>query len=165
MRTVLGIPPCWAVVLPAFGLFYIGYRVLRIDGPQLQTMMYLLLSVAGLPPPPRTRGPWWARCGFSCWRSSETQTVVTLICVFGFLATPLWWGWAALVWATPRPFLVTDPIKLLLPIDATKKPTAKRQGQSRAESDAVKPDGAKPKWAEVKTANRSRMQLPDGKPH
>ena len=49
MRTVLTIATVLGVVGPiaAFGLFYLGDRVLHIDRPQLQTMMYLLLSVAG----------------------------------------------------------------------------------------------------------------------
>ena len=51
-------------------------------------------------------------------------------------------------------FLVTDPIKLLAYryLDATKKPTPKRQGKAEPKADAVKPDGAKPKPAEAKTA-------------
>jgi H+-transporting ATPase len=51
------------------------------------------------------------------------QTVATLICVFGFLMTPLWWGWAAFVWGYALAwFLVTDPVKLLAyrVLDATK---------------------------------------------
>ncbi|MGA7789639.1 MAG: hypothetical protein WCA56_15915, partial [Xanthobacteraceae bacterium] len=32
---------------------------------------------------------------------------------FGFLVTPLWWGWAALVWGYALSwFLVTDRVKL-----------------------------------------------------
>ena len=80
--------------------------------------MYLLLSVAGHLTifQTRTRGPWWstrpanilllAVCG--------TQALATAICIFGFLVTPLWWGWAAMVWGYAFAwFLVTDPIKLL----------------------------------------------------
>ena len=43
-----------------------------------------------------------------------TQTVATLIAVYGFLMTPLGWGWAGFVWAYALIWaLVTDPIKLL----------------------------------------------------
>ena len=129
MRTVLGIATVLGLVGPvaAFGLFYLGDRVFHIDRPQIQTMMYLMLSVAGHLTifQTRTRGPWWsirparilflAVCG--------TQTVATLICVFGFLVTPLWWGWAALVWGYALAwFLVTDPVKLLAyrVLDATR---------------------------------------------
>ncbi len=120
MRMVLGIATVLGIVGPlaAFGLFYLGDRVLHIDRPQLQTMMYLLLSVAGHLTifQTRTRGPWWsirpARILFLA--VIGTQTVATLICVFGFLVTPLWWGWAALVWAYALAwFLLTDPVKLL----------------------------------------------------
>ena len=161
MRTVLGIATVLGLVGPlaAFGLFYIGDRVLRIDRPQLQTMMYLLLSVAGHLTifQTRTRGPWWSirPARILLLAVVGTQTVATLICVFGFLVTPLWWGWAALVWGYALSwFLVTDPIKLLAYhiLDATKKPTPKRQGEAEPKADAVKPDGAKPKPAEAKTA-------------
>ena len=43
-----------------------------------------------------------------------TQIAATLICVFGFLVTPLWWGWVALVWGYALTwFLVTDRVKLI----------------------------------------------------
>ena len=65
-------------------------------------MMYLLLSVAGHLTifQTRTRGAWWtvrpARILLGA--VVGTQVVATCICLFGFLVTPLWWGWAALVW-------------------------------------------------------------------
>ena len=159
MRTVLGVATVLGLVGPiaAFGLFYIGDRVLHIDRPQLQTMMYLLLSVAGHLTifQTRTRGPWWsirpARILFLA--VVGTQTLATCICVFGFLVTPLWWGWAALVWGYALAwFLVTDPIKLLAyrVLDATKKAPPKRQGGAEPKADEVKPDAAK--MAEAKPA-------------
>ena len=64
MRVVLGIATVLGLVGPiaAFGLFFLGDRVLHIDRPQIQTMMYLLLSVAGHLTifQTRTRGPWWS---------------------------------------------------------------------------------------------------------
>ena len=64
MRLVLGIATVLGVIGPiaAFGLFYLGDRVFHLGHPQLQTMMYLMLSVAGhltifLT---RTRGPFWS---------------------------------------------------------------------------------------------------------
>jgi len=43
-----------------------------------------------------------------------TQTLATLIAVFGIFMTPLGWGWAALVWGYAFVwFLVTDRVKLL----------------------------------------------------
>jgi H+-transporting ATPase len=121
MRLVLGIATVLGVVGPiaAFGLFFIGDRVLHLAHPRLQTMMYLMLSVAGHLTifQTRTRGPWWstrpawillaAVCG--------TQVVATLIAVYGAgLVTPLGWTYAALVWGYAFAwFLMTDPVKLL----------------------------------------------------
>jgi H+-transporting ATPase len=121
MRVVLGIATVLGLVGPvaAFGLFYIGDRVFRLGHPQLQTMMYLMLSVAGHLTifQTRTRGPWWstrpawillaAVCG--------TQAVATLIAVYGAgLVTPLGWTYAGIVWAYAFGwFLLTDPVKLL----------------------------------------------------
>jgi H+-transporting ATPase len=130
MRVVLGIATVLGLVGPiaAFGLFYLGDRVFRIDRPQLQTMMYLLLSVAGHLTifQTRTRGPWWSirPARILLLAVVGTQTAATLICVFGFLVTPLWWGWAAMVWGYALAwFLATDPIKLLTyrVIDDTKR--------------------------------------------
>ena len=49
MRLVLGIATVLGLVGPvaAFGLFFLGDRVFHLDHPHLQTMMYLMLSVAG----------------------------------------------------------------------------------------------------------------------
>jgi H+-transporting ATPase len=121
MRLVLGIATVLGLVGPiaAFGLFYIGDRVLAIARPELQTMMYLLLSVAGHLTifQTRTRGPWWSTrpawilLGAVC----GTQAIATLIAVFGMgLVTPLGWKYAAMVWAYAFAwFLLTDPVKLL----------------------------------------------------
>jgi len=49
MRLVLGMASVLGIVGPvaAFGLFYLGDRVFHLGHPQLQTLMYLMLSVAG----------------------------------------------------------------------------------------------------------------------
>jgi H+-transporting ATPase len=147
MRTVLGIATVLGLVGPvaAFGLFYLGDRVFHIDRPQIQTMMYLMLSVAGHLTifQTRTRGPWWSiRPARILWMAVlGTQIAATLICLFGFLVTPLWWGWAAFVWGYALAwFLVTDPVKLLAyrVLDATKpeaKPEAKAASQPEAKPD------------------------------
>ena len=122
MRVVLGIATVLGLVGPiaAFGLFFLGNHVFHLGHPQLQTMMYLMLSVAGHLTifQTRTRGPWWstprpawillsAVCG--------TQAVATLISVYGaWLVTPLGWKYAGIVWGYAFAwFLVTDPVKLL----------------------------------------------------
>src|SRR5271166_3249963 len=104
MRLVLGISTVLGVVGPiaAFGLFYLGDRVFDLVHPRLQTLMYLMLSVAGhltifLT---RARGPFWSiRPARVLWGAVlGTQTVATLIAVYGLFMTPLGWTWAAAVW-------------------------------------------------------------------
>ena len=140
MRSVLTIATVLGLVGPiaAFGLFYLGEKVLHIDRPQLQTMMYLLLSVAGHLTifQTRTRGAWWTVRPSRILLSAVfgTQVVATCICLFGFLVAPLWWGWAALVWGYALAwFLLTDPIKLLAYryLEATKPAAPQRQDQPR----------------------------------
>ncbi len=121
MRVVLGIATVLGLVGPiaAFGLFYIADRILHLGHPQVQTMMYLMLSVAGHLTifQTRTRGPWWSTR--PAWivlaAVGGTQAAATLISVYGAgLVTPLGWAYAGLVWAYALAwFLVTDPAKLL----------------------------------------------------
>jgi H+-transporting ATPase len=155
MRVVLGVATVLGVVGPvaAFGLFMIGARVLQLGHPQLQTMMYLMLSVAGHLTifQTRTRGPWWstrpawillaAVCG--------TQAIATLIAVYGAgLVAPLGWTYSGLVWAYAFAwFLLTDPLKLLAykvldPIGADTRKPAKaaagaKVGVERTRKEAV----------------------------
>ena len=120
MRMVLGIATVLGIVGPvaAFGLFYLGDRVFHLDHPHLQTLMYLLLSVAGhltifLT---RTRGPFWSiRPALILWVAVlGTQIVATLIAVYGLFMTPLGWGWALFVWGYALAwFLFNDRLKLL----------------------------------------------------
>jgi H+-transporting ATPase len=120
MRVVLGISTTLGVigVVSAFGLFYLGERVFHLDRAHIQTLMYLKLSVAGhltifLT---RTRGPFWSiRPARVLWAAVlGTQTVATLIAVYGLFMTPLGWGWAAFVWGYALAwFLVNDRVKLL----------------------------------------------------
>lgn len=119
MRLVLGIATVLGLVGPvaAFGLFYLGDRVFHLGHPQLQTLMYLLLSVAGhltifLT---RTRGPFWSiRPARILWMAVlGTQAIATLIAVYGLFMTPLGWKLAGLVWAYALVWaLVTDRVKL-----------------------------------------------------
>ena len=131
MRLVLGISTVLGVigVVAAFGLFYLGERVFHLDRAHIQTLMYLKLSVAGhltifLT---RTRGPFWSiRPARILWVAVlGTQTVATLIAVYGLFMTPLGWGWAAFVWGYALAwFLVNDRVKLLAYriFDPTKAP-------------------------------------------
>jgi H+-transporting ATPase len=120
MRLVLGISTVLGVigVVSAFGLFYLGERVFKLDRAHIQTLMYLKLSVAGhltifLT---RTRGPFWSiRPAKILWIAVlGTQAIATFIAVYGFFMTPLGWGWAAFVWGYALVwFLINDRIKLL----------------------------------------------------
>ena len=120
MRLVLGIATVLGVVGPiaAFGLFYLGDRVFDLGHPRLQTLMYLLLSVAGhltifLT---RTRGPFWSIRPARVLMVAVlgTQVIATLIAVYGLFMHPLGWGWAAFVWGYAIIWaLVSDRIKLL----------------------------------------------------
>jgi H+-transporting ATPase len=120
MRMVLGVATVLGVIGPvaAFGLFYLGERVYHLDRAHIQTLMYLMLSVAGhltifLT---RTRGPFWSiRPARILWAAVlGTQIVATLIAVYGVFMTPLGWGWALFVWGYALVwFLVSDRVKLL----------------------------------------------------
>jgi H+-transporting ATPase len=119
MRMVLGVATVLGVLGPvaAFGLFYLGDRVYHLDRPHVQTLMYLMLSVAGhltifLT---RTRGPFWSTrpANILILAVLGTQIVATLIAVYGVFMTPLGWGWAAFVWGYAIAwFLVSDRVKL-----------------------------------------------------
>jgi H+-transporting ATPase len=145
MRMVLGISTTLGIigVVAAFGLFYLGERVFHLDRPHIQTLMYLKLSVAGhltifLT---RTRGPFWSiRPAKILWMAVlGTQTVATLIAVYGLFMTPLGWGWAGFVWGYALLwFLVNDRIKLLAyrVFDPVKKAGAKPEIKVATETDA-----------------------------
>ena len=120
MPTVLSISTVLGVigVVAAFGLFYLAERVFHLDQGQAQTMMYLKLSIAGhltifLT---RTRKSFWSiRPARILWLAVlGTQTIATLLAVYGIFMTPLGWGWALFVWAYALAwFLLNDRVKLL----------------------------------------------------
>jgi len=120
MPVVLGIAAVLGVIGPlaAFGLFYLAERVYHLDRAHTQTLMYLMLSVAGhltifLT---RTRGPFWSiRPAPFLWVAVlGTQILATLIAVYGLFMTPLGWNWALFVWIYALAwFLVSDRVKLL----------------------------------------------------
>ena len=171
MRTVLGISTVLGVVgvISAFGLFYLGERVFHLDRAHIQTLMYLKLSVAGhltifLT---RTRGPFWSirPAKILLVAVFGTQTLATLIAVYGLFMTPLGWGWALFVWGYALAwFLVNDPMKLLAyrVLDATKKAAPKQLGEATPKADAVKPDGAQP--AEAKTTESKPVAASEPQP-
>ena len=151
MRLVLGIATVLGLVGPiaSFGLFYLGDRIFHLGHPELQTMMYLMLSVAGHLTifQTRTRGPWWSTRPAWILLAAVvgTQAVATLIAVYGaWLVTPLGWKYAGIVWGYAFAwFLVTDPVKLLaykvldtVKADSARKPEAKTEAKPDAKAEA-----------------------------
>ena len=120
MPTVLGVATVLGIIGPvaAFGLFYLGERVYHLDRAHIQTLMYLMLSVAGhltifLT---RTRGPFWSigPAPILLFAVLGTQILATLIAVYGVFMAPLGWGWALVVWGyAVLWFLLSDRVKLL----------------------------------------------------
>ena len=170
MRLVLGISTVLGVigVVAAFGLFYLGERVFHLDHAHVQTLMYLKLSVAGhltifLT---RTRGPFWSiRPARILWIAVlGTQTIATLIAVYGLFMTPLGWGWAGFVWAYALVwFLVNDRVKLLAYRIFGSAKTDKPQPEATAEPkpDAKAETTSEPK-AEPKPEAKAESK-PDAK--
>ena len=178
MRLVLGIATVLGLVGPiaAFGLFYLGDRIFHLGHPQLQTMMYLMLSVAGHLTifQTRTRGPWWSTRPAWILLAAVvgTQAVATLISVYGaWLVTPLGWKYAGIVWGYAFAwFLVTDPVKLLaykvldtVKADSAPKPEAKTEAKSDAKAE-TKPAAKGETKPEAKAESQPEAKADDAKP-
>jgi H+-transporting ATPase len=119
MRAVLGIATVLGIagVIASFGLFYLGERVFHLSREFIQSLMYLKLSVAGHLTifVTRTRHPFWAirPAPILFFAVLGTQTVATLIAVYGVFMAPIGWGWALVVWVYALGwFLVNDRVKL-----------------------------------------------------
>jgi H+-transporting ATPase len=119
MPVVLGIATVLGImgVVSTFGLFYLAEQILHFNREMIQTLMYLKLSVAGhltifLT---RTKGPFWSfrPAPILLGAVFGTQTVATLIAVFGLFMTPLGWKWALLVWGYSIVwFIINDFVKI-----------------------------------------------------
>ena len=122
MPYVLGLASVLGIigVIASFGMFYLGDRVFHLDRSVLQTLIYLKLSVAGHLTIFLTRGKrhFWSRplpAPILLGAVFGTQTVATLIAVYGVLMTPIGWGWALLVWGYALAwFLVNDQITVIV---------------------------------------------------
>jgi H+-transporting ATPase len=171
MRLVLAISTVLGVigVVAAFGLFYLAERVFHFDRLHAQTLMYLKLSVAGhltifLT---RTRGPFWSiRPAKILWIAVlGTQTIATLIAVYGLFMAPLGWKWAGFVWGYAIAWaLINDRIKLLAykifdSVKAEAKPDSKSEPKPDAKTDA-KPDA---KAEDTKPDAKADEPKPDAK--
>ena len=166
MRLVLSISTVLGVlgVIAAFGLFVLGDRVFHLDRAHLQTLMYLKLSVAGHMTIflTRTRGRLWSiRPAKILWMAVlGTQIAATLIAVYGFLMTPLGWGWAGFVWGYAIVWaLLNDQVKLLAYriFDPPKKEGAKPLAKAESKPDSK--EGDKP---EIKAGAKPEVK-PDAK--
>ena len=119
MRLVIGMATVLGVVGPiaAFGLFYLGDRVYHLNHAHLQTLMYLMLSVAGSLTIylTRTRGPFWSirPARILVLAVTGAELIATLLAVYGIFMTPIGWRWALAVWGYAIIwFLLTDRVKL-----------------------------------------------------
>jgi H+-transporting ATPase len=119
MPMVLGVASTLGVagVIASFGLFYLGERVFHLGREAIQSLMYLKLSVAGHLTifVTRTRGPFWTirPAAILFWAVVGTQTLATLIAVYGIFMAPIGWRWALFVWVYALAwFLVNDRVKL-----------------------------------------------------
>jgi H+-transporting ATPase len=119
MRLVIGMATVLGVVGPiaAFGLFYLGDRVYHLNHAHLQTLMYLMLSVAGSMTIylTRTRGPFWSirPARILVLAVTGAEVTATLLAVYGIFMTPIGWRWALAVWGYALIwFLLTDRVKL-----------------------------------------------------
>jgi len=120
MRQVLRIATVLGVVGPlaAFGLFYIGDRIFLLSHLQIETLMFLMLCVAGHMTIflTRTHGPFWSirPAPILVVAVFGAQALAILLAVYGVLMAPLGWGLALFVWGYAMGwFLVTDRLKLL----------------------------------------------------
>lgn len=92
MPMVIGVATVLGVVGPiaAFGLFYLSDQIFHLPRPHIQTLMYLMLSVAGYLTIFQTcaRGPFWSiRPAKILWIAVlDMQITAALIAVYGLLA-------------------------------------------------------------------------------
>jgi H+-transporting ATPase len=119
MRTLLGIATFLGTigVFSSFGILYIGNVVLNLDPLVLQSFIYLKLSVAGHLTVfvARTKSPFWSVKPAKALLLAVicTQSIATIITVYGILLPAMGWGLALLVWGYVLSlFLVIDFAKV-----------------------------------------------------
>lgn len=113
MSTFLGI----LGVISSLLLFYIGIDILKLDGPVLQSIIFLKLVVAGHLTMFVTRntGHFWEvkPSGIFFWSVILTDIFATLVVVFGWFLTPISWQLALFVWIySLAAFLLEDYLKI-----------------------------------------------------
>ncbi len=121
MRRVLSISTVLGVVgvFASFGMFWIGQELFHLGLPEIQTLIFLKLAVAGHMTIYLARTgeePFWHKpypalsLVLVC---ESTKVVATLFAVYGVFMKPIGWGLAIFVWAYSLTFFViTDFIKM-----------------------------------------------------
>ncbi len=109
--TVLGL----VGVLESFGLLWFADSFLGMPHPQLQTLIFLKLLVAGHLTIYVTRNSGWLwNRPFPSWRliaaAETTQILGTLAAVYGWFMPPLGWTYAGLVWAYAIVWFVIEDV-------------------------------------------------------
>ncbi len=119
LRLILGIATMLGIVgvISSFFILYIGLNVFNLSPYLLQSFIYLKLSVAGHMTVfvARTKGHFWSvRPALPLFLAVViTQTIATLIVVYGFLLPAIGWGLAAFIWGYALiAFVITDFIKV-----------------------------------------------------
>lgn len=121
MREVLSLGTFLGImgVFFTFGLYFVGVEVLRLPAGQLQTVVFLKLTVAGYLDifMGRTRRFFWSLAPGSLllWSGLASRALATAIAFFGWFVSPiegylvlLVYGWAVLE------LVITDPLKVLV---------------------------------------------------
>ncbi len=114
IATVLGL----VGLVSSLGLLWLSQGPLALVDAEVQTMMYLKLSVAGHLTifVARTHGPFWSfrPAWILVGAVLGTQLLATLIAVSGFLMQPISWQLAALAWGYAiLEFLLLDRVKVV----------------------------------------------------
>jgi H+-transporting ATPase len=98
VSTVLGV----AGVASAILLLFLAEKVFLINPEQVQTLIYLKLSIAGHLTMfiTRTKGPFWSTrpANILLFAVIGTQIIATLIAVFGIFMAPIGIDWALFIW-------------------------------------------------------------------
>ncbi len=107
-------------VVSSFTMLAIAQGPLHLSLDVIRSLIFLKLAVAGHLTVfvARTRGPFWSVRPASALLGAVviTQSVATLITVYGFIITPIGWPLAIFVWvyALVWALVITDPIKVYI---------------------------------------------------
>ncbi len=128
MRTILGMATMLGMigVISSILLFIIGKNVLQLNRDTLQSFIFLKLIVAGHLTMflARTRRYFWSikPNPILFGAVAITQTIATLLVVYGVFVAPIGWIYALLIWVYAlASFLITDIIKVRFYTNLTTK--------------------------------------------